>query len=130
MHIGALILSSPVDGACHGNALDFVRCALNHGHSVPQVFFSDAATLVSLRGLQSAPGQPDLQAEWLALANSHPLELVVCSTSARLRGVLDAAEAQREGLPGTSLHPGFLLGGLGTLVQASSGADRMVTFGG
>jgi len=44
------------------------------------------------------------------------------------RGIADATEAERLGLAGANLQPGFTLSGLGALAQAALICDRMVQF--
>ena len=74
--------------------------------------------------------EDDRLAAWLALANEHNVELVLCISSALKRGILDEAEAQRHEKTGATAHPAFTIGGLGQFVDASAQADRLVTFGG
>jgi tRNA 2-thiouridine synthesizing protein D len=44
--------------------------------------------------------------------------------------MLDATEASRHEKPSPTIHPAFTVSGLGQLVEAGTGADRLVTFGG
>ena len=75
-----------------------------------------------------APDTDGITAQWAALAADHGVDLVVCSTSAVRRGVLDASEARRHDRA-PSLDGGFDIAGLGQWVEACLLADRVVTFG-
>ena len=74
-------------------------------------------------------GRRVLRQRWAELASAHDVELVLCIASAVRRGLLDATEAARHERQGPSIHPGFELAGLGQLIDAAAGADRLVTFG-
>ena len=84
-----------------------------------------ASTLAVFPQDESAP----LQA-WVELAEQHRIELVLCVTSALRYGILDDGEARRHERPAASIHPSFTISGLGQLVDAVAGSDRLVTFGG
>lgn len=63
-----------------------------------------------------------------ALNETQGVELHICVAAALRRGINDAAEAERLGLPGANLQPGFSLSGLGALAQAALTCDRVVQF--
>ena len=67
---------------------------------------------------------------WVELAEQHGVELILCISSALKQGMLDATEAKRHDRPGPSIHPAFIISGLGQLVDAAISSDRLITFGG
>ena len=67
---------------------------------------------------------------WRELAKTDNVELILCVSSALKRGMLDAGEAERHQRPSATVHPEFDVSGLGQLIDASAGCDRIVTFGG
>ena len=69
-------------------------------------------------------------ANWIALAEEKNIELAICITSALRFGMLDAAEATRHECAAATINPAFIISGLGDLVDACNGVDRLVTFGG
>ena len=130
MNYALLVMSSPASGACAGTAARFARALLDAGHHIQRVFFMDegvncASTLAVFSQDESDP----LQA-WVELSEQHRIELVLCVTSALRYGILDDGEARRHERPAASIHPSFTISGLGQLVDAVAGSDRLVTFGG
>ena len=73
--------------------------------------------------------RPTSFAEWIRLADEAAISLVVCVAAAQRRGILDAGEAEREGLDANNLHPAFQLAGLGVLTESVIDADRFISFG-
>ncbi len=128
------------------SALRFARAAIASGHTVRRVFFSGAAVALANR-FASVPGdEPDLRAAWLHFAVASECELHVCSSAAERQGVLDSAGLQRmlqhcDDTPAAhnaafpagaqiagSLADGFLISGLGTLMESLLEHDRIVHF--
>ena len=122
-----LVLSSPMKST---NAARFAEAVLKRGHQIARVFFMDDGVYHG-QGHSVFPQDESHPARiWEALSESHDLELVLCVSSALKRGILDESEAARYEKGGTTMHPAFQIGGLGLLVDATSGSDRVVTFGG
>jgi tRNA 2-thiouridine synthesizing protein D len=67
---------------------------------------------------------------WLDLSQQNEIDLVLCISSALKRGLLDETEAQRYEKPAATVHPAFVISGLGQLVDAAAKSDRLITFGG
>lgn len=110
------------------SALRFTKAALAAGHTIQRVFFYQEG--VALANALSCPPQDEinLTKAWQALAAEHQLELSVCVAAALKRGIVDAKEAARFGLVHHNLAEGFVLTGLGQLVDGMANADRTVTF--
>jgi tRNA 2-thiouridine synthesizing protein D len=111
-------------------ALRFAETLLAEGHAISRVFFQGDGAAHGNAMLVTPPTETDLPARWQSLARQHGVELLACVGSATRRGVLDAREAARHGLPASSLREGFELAGLGQLVDAALRCDRLVSFGG
>jgi len=125
-----LILASPSAGQTNRTAASFAAELHNQGHTLHRVFFMDAGVDTALATTVSPQDQVNPQVLWLGLAQQFDVQLVACISSALKRGVLDAVEATRYEKLSATLHPGFELGGLGQLVDASAHSDRLITFGG
>jgi tRNA 2-thiouridine synthesizing protein D len=125
-----LVLSSPVSGHGSRTAAEFARCVLARGHSIRRVFFLDAGTLASSGISVFAQDELDPVQLWVALAEQHAVELVICISSALKYGMLDQAEANRHERPSPTMNPMFTVAGLGQLVDACAHSDRLITFGG
>ena len=125
-----LLLSSPVSGHGSRTAAQFAQCVLARGHTIRRVFFLDAGTLASSGTSVFAQDESDPVRLWVALAEQHAVELVICISSALKHGTLDNTEANRHERPGPTIDPLFSVAGLGQLVDACAHADRLITFGG
>ena len=85
--------------------------------------------MLAANSLNEAPSdEPRIGELWSELAAKHELEMIVCSTSAARRGILDKAEAKQRGTK-SNLLPNFALGGLGLLMDAIFESDKTITFG-
>jgi tRNA 2-thiouridine synthesizing protein D len=129
MRYALLMLAAPQATAVHRAATRLAGAALAAGHTLPRVFFSDAATAVALASAMPPADEPGPRQDWLALHHDYGVELVACASSALRFGVLDGEEAARLECS-ASLTDGFVLGGLGLLIDATRQADRSLSFGG
>ncbi len=125
-----LVLSSPISGHGSRNAAEFAQCVIARGHSLHRVFFLDTGTLASAANCVFPQDEVDPLRTWVALAEQHAVELVICVSSALKHGMLDQVEAARHERPGPTANPIFTVSGLGQLVDACANSDRLITFGG
>ena len=123
-----VVLSAPASGVPK-RALAFARALKAREHQLLRVFFLDDGVQCGLDTAVEAQDELDQLREWRALANEGT-ELIACVSSALRRGVLDEQEAKRHERAGTTLDSSFEIGGLGLLVEAAAGSDRLITFGG
>lgn len=129
MNFVLLVNASPHSRQASGSAQHFARAACERGHRVTQVFFYGDGVDAGNRFAAPAADELNPTQVWTELARDHGVDLVLCVAAAQRRGVLDAGEAKRLGHAADNLAEGFRLGGLGQWVEASSSADRMVSFG-
>lgn len=125
-----LVLSSPASGHGARTAAAFAHAAIGRGHSINRVFFLDEGTATGSNIAVFPQDEDDRLQPWLDLAEQHGVELVLCISSALKRGMLDETEAGRYQRAAATAHPAFGISGLGQLIDATSAADRLVTFGG
>ena len=125
-----LVLSSPASGQGAQTAAAFALATLARGHSIHRVFFLDEGVETGAATTVFPQDEADRLQPWIDLAQQHGVELILCISSALRRGMLDQAEAQRHEKRGPTIHPVFTISGLGQLVDAAAGSDRMITFGG
>ena len=130
MKFGILINEGPYTHEASDTAYQFVKAALAKGHEIYRVFFYHDGVNNATR--LTVPPQDDrnIVKRWTELAAQHKLDLVVCIAAAQRRGVMDAAEAKRNGKDANNIAPGFRISGLGQLIEAGIQADRLVVFGG
>ncbi len=125
-----LVMSSPASGHGARTAVAFARAAVARGHQINRVFFLDAGAAAG-SGMPVFPqDEADRLQPWVELAEQHGVELVLCISSALKHGVMDETEANRYDRPAATAHPAFEISGMGQLIDAAQGADRLVTFGG
>jgi tRNA 2-thiouridine synthesizing protein D len=130
MNYALLVMSSPFSGQGAMTAARFARCVLARGHTISRVFFLDAGTTNGAAAAVFPQDEENRLQPWVELAEQHELELILCISSALRYGMLDDTEANRHEKSSATIHPAFTVSGLGQLVDASAGADRLVTFGG
>lgn len=122
------ICGAPYSSLAPLSALRFARAALAAGHQIRRVFFYQEGVHLA-NGLVCPPqDEINLTREWQQLAAEHQLELLVCVAAALKRGIVDQKEATRFGLEHHNLAEGFVLAGLGQLVDGMTQADRTLTF--
>ena len=129
MKLGILVNEGPYTHEASDTAYQFVKAALAKGHEIHRVFFYHDGVNNGTR--LTVPPQDDrnIVKRWSELAAKHQLDLVVCIAAAQRRGLMDAAEAKRNGKDADNIAPGFRISGLGQLIEAGIQADRLVVFG-
>jgi len=125
-----LVNSSPASGHGARTAAAFARELLAAGHTIRRVFFLDAGTFAGSTNAVFPQDEADRLQPWIDLAELQGVELVLCISSALKRGMLDNTEAHRYEREAATIHPAFIISGLGQLVDACAHSDRLVTFGG
>lgn len=121
-----LIDSAPEQSNAHFNAIAFGRAALALGHRIQQIFFFQDAVRIADLNLDLPADEWDPQSQWQQFAQEHQLSLQICSSAAQRRG-LGGAESLEEAEK-AQLAQGFTIGGLGVLVKATAGSDKVVQF--
>jgi tRNA 2-thiouridine synthesizing protein D len=130
MMYSLLVLSSPTSGHGAMTAANFARSAIDRGHAVHRVFFLDEGTRTGSAMAVFPQDEADRLQPWVELAEQQGVELILCISSALKQGMLDETEAKRHDRSGPSIHPAFVISGLGQLVDAAVSSDRLITFGG
>lgn len=125
MKIGLAVHGNPGSDQSAESAWLFANAVVASGHVIPRIFFY----LDGVHHGSSLLQDPDWSGRWQQLAAAHHIELIVCVAAAEHRGVLDVDAAARRATAVANLAPGFLLSGLGQLVESATSADRFVTFG-
>jgi tRNA 2-thiouridine synthesizing protein D len=130
MKFSILVNEGPYTHEAADTAYQFIKAALAKGHEIYRVFFYHDGVNNGTR--LTVPPQDDrnIVKRWSDLAAQHKLDLVVCIAAAQRRGLMDAAEAKRNGKDADNIAPGFRISGLGQLIEAGIQADRLVVFGG
>ncbi len=129
MKYAILVRSAPAVSQAPTTAVHFARAAMAAGHEIVRIFFYQAGVLNALNTLCPAQDDALLPKAWHELAESGT-ELMVCAASAARHGVLGADEAKRYGHPHPTLDEAhFVVGGLGSWVEAVQLVDRVLVFG-
>lgn len=123
------VLGDPSHCPAPISAYRFADAVLAAGHEIHRVFFYHGGVLVA--NALSEPPQDELPISrlWQKFGDENNIELVACIASASRRGIFDDSEAERYGKAASSMLPGFILGGLGQLIEGILVSDRTVTFG-
>jgi tRNA 2-thiouridine synthesizing protein D len=123
-----VVRAAPYSSQAALSAYHFCCAALAAGHSIHRLFFYEAGVLNAAANIVPPQDELHVPQAWQQLIAQHAIDAVVCIASALKYGVVDAGEAERYGLPAASLLPGFVIGGLGQLVEATVKADRVLNF--
>lgn len=123
-----VIEGAPISSQAALTAFHFANAVLAKGHVIQRLFFYQDG-VHNASALSSTPQDEfNLPLAWQALIRQHGLDAVVCISSAVRRGIVNAQEAERHGLPASNLLEGFVIGGLGQLMESTRVADRVVRF--
>ena len=115
MRFDLLVQGAPLSTGAPERALRFARAAVDNRHQIGRIFFYGEAVTVANRFATDDFGTRDRLAQ---LASEAKFELAVCVTAAARRGIL----------PSESLANGFVIVGLGQLIEAIEESDRLVSF--
>jgi tRNA 2-thiouridine synthesizing protein D len=116
-----LFINAPLSAQAHYHAWAFANAVLDGGHSLRGVFFFGDAAAVANKFRDAPSDEFDPQRAWQALESQHDIELIVCSSSAQREGVSEQAQH--------TLATGFQIAGLGSFIELTLQADRVVQFG-
>jgi tRNA 2-thiouridine synthesizing protein D len=128
MQFALVVYGAPYAQQAPLTALEFARTALKQGHGVSRVFFYLDGVHNASALLVPPQDERDIVAEWVALAETHGIELAICIAASLKRGLIGPDEAARYDKPAHNLHPAFVVAGLGQLIDAAMISDRMLTF--
>lgn len=123
-----IVRGSPFQPQAALSAYRFACAALAEGHEIKRLFFHEDGVYNASASIVPSQDELHLPRAWQTLISEYQLDAVVCVASALKRGVLDQQEAQRYAAGSGNLLPGFVISGLGQLVDATLGADRVVSF--
>ncbi len=128
MNFALVVYGAPYAHQAPVTALEFARAAIRGGHQVTRAFFYLDGVNNGNAFIVPPQDERNVLEDWADLAGTHGVELIVCIAAALKRGVLSADEADRYDRLHHNLHPAFTISGLGQLIDAAIGADRVVTF--
>ncbi|MFN3237468.1 MAG: sulfurtransferase complex subunit TusD [Pseudomonadales bacterium] len=128
MNFAITVMAGPQSAQAPLTALNFARAVVAGGHQLSRVFFYEDGVYTA--NTLSAPPQdePDVTRAWSEFAAEYDIDLVICVASALRRGVLDETEADRYDKTAANIADGFVISGLGQLIDSALNADRLVTF--
>lgn len=129
MKFAILVQAAPYSSEGCLSALNFAEAVLASGHEIERVFFYHDGVYAANSFISPPQDETDLGSRWQILAKNHHVELVACIASCLRRGIVDDIEAERYEKSASNLAPGFIISGLGQLIDATINADRVVTFG-
>ena len=129
MKFAIQVNEGPYQHQASDSAYHFTKAALDRGHEIFRVFFYHDGVNNGTRLATPPQDDRNITKRWGELAEAHGLDLVVCVAAAQRRGIVDPAEAKRNGKDADNIAPGFHISGLGQLVEAAIHSDRLMVFG-
>ena len=118
MKFSILVNEGPFTHQASDSAYHFAKAAIEKGHTVPRVFFYYDGVNNANKLSEPQSDDRNLVQLWSTMAKDHDVDLVVC-----------VAAGMRRGIKEETLKEGFRISGLGQLVEAGIGSDRLVMFG-
>ena len=101
-----IIRTNPSQSAKWRRVQHFVQATINTGFSIRQLFFQANGVLTAMH-VEAKPN-------WISLATKSSSELVICSQAAEEFCIRPSAP--------------FVIGGLGSLIEAAVVSDKVITF--
>ena len=129
MIFSIVVHAPPYSSEAAGTALRFAQALLRKNHEIHRIFFFADGVHNASRLTVVSRDEDNLQEQWRELIRGNELDATVCVSSAIKRGIVDAEQADRHELEGSSMHPEFEIAGLGQLIDACMHSDRTVSFG-
>ena len=123
------IQGAPYASEACNSALRFSQAIISSGHSINRAFFYHDGVHAANSLVVSPQDEAAVSEEWQKFASQNNIELIACIASCLRRGVLNEQEAARYDKISSNIAPGFIISGLGQLIDAAIGADRIITFG-
>lgn len=129
MIFSIVVHAPPYSSEAAGTALRFAQALLRKNHEIYRIFFFADGVHNASRLTVVSQDENNLQDEWRQLIRANSLDATVCVSSAIKRGIIDAEQADRHELEGSSMHSEFEIAGLGQLIDAGLHSDRTISFG-
>lgn len=123
------VYGAPYSSQASETAYKFAHELLLQEHSIYRVFFYGDGVHNASNFIAAPQDEPNLNNDWVKLANAHQLDLVVCIAAALRRGIIDDKESNRYEKNNYNIGSPFELSGLGQLVDACVNSDRVISFG-
>ena len=122
------VYGAPYSHQCAESAYQFTKAALETGHGIYRIFFYQDGVYNASNLTTPPQDEQNIPQRWVALAQAHQIDLVVCVAAALRRGMLNEEEANRHEKPAANVHSQFTISGLGQLIDAGVHSDRLITF--
>lgn len=118
MKFSLLVNEGPFTHEASDSAYQFAKAAIAKGHEVSRVFFYYDGVYNANKLSEPQSDDRNVVQLWSTLASESDVDLVVC-----------VAAGLRRGIKEENLKEGFRISGLGQLVEAGMGSDRLIMFG-
>lgn len=129
MKFSIVVHGAPYSTQASLSALHFATAVLEEGHELYRVFFYQDGVYNANRLVTPPQDETDIVSRWSNFGLENDVDLVTCIASSLRRGILDGTEAERYEKPAGNMAPGFVISGLGQLIEACITSDRVMTFG-
>lgn len=117
MKFTIIVNNGPYQSQSSDSACKFAHALIEEGHNLVQVFFYFDGAWHGVDDVEPPQDDRNVIKNWSILAIENDLDLIICSTGTKRRGV------------GNKLPSGFRIDSLGRLSEAVTISDRIITFG-
>lgn len=129
MNFAILINSAPYTSQASQSAYLFANAIIAKKYQIQQVFFYLDGVYHANKFIYSPTDEMQLISAWDTLAKQGQFELVICSSAALKRGVINEDLAQQYGKTDVNFNQSFKMASLTQLLDAACKADRFIIFG-
>lgn len=119
----AFVVTTPPNYNLTTTAINLIKEAVNNSYHVLGVFFYQQGVLNASKALSIPSDEFQTISQWLSIKNEFKVPLYLCATAAEKHGLLSD---EAESLSGQLIYSEFDLTGLGSLVELSSEADKVI----
>lgn len=123
-----VITSTPDSGDALARVLRFIDGVYDNGDEVSNVFFFHQGVHHANRYFVPMGNSINALASWTSVKTKYAIPLIVCTTAANKRGILDDEEAKSLGETQSHIAPPFNQSGLGEFFTLLHDCDRVVQF--
>ncbi len=117
MKFGILIQEGPYHHEAADSAYNFIKAALEKGHTIQGIFFYDNGVINVTKLMDPPQDDRHISNRWSELG-AKGIDIVVCIAAAKRRGINDSV-----------IVPNVRISGLGQLTEIAIECDRLITFG-
>ncbi|UDG81576.1 Sulfurtransferase TusD [Candidatus Profftia lariciata] len=124
-----LLVNGPAYGTqAASSAYQFAQAIIMNGYRLISIFFYREGVTNANKLIFPINNEFNLVCAWYSFAKKHDIKLYVCIIASLRRGIISYNKDTNISLTHDNIHDGFILSGLGLLMEAMLNSDRFLQF--